>query len=377
MNKSICIVSTGRLQVEHPSRNRVLSIIEGFIDGGYDVCVITMDTPDYTLFEHERFTHKKISFIDTKTASFFKRTWLETKASIKVLKVARAHDYDAVLITIPSIFTLFMSFLLSSKKYNILDVRDLAWEYLPEAGFVTPVAKKVFRWVAYFSVKKFDLISVTNSYQYNYMQKLSSSAPVVSVPNGVSRAVYDKTSTVSSSNSTSKIVSYVGNIGLGQDLSTLVEVSKKLPDCIFNIVGDGTDFERIKGLIDSRQVNIKLYGNLSQDEVLDIYSNSDILYAQLAPSYSGAMPSKLYEYLATGKYIIYGGQGQAVESLSDFDNLSIVNPCSVDDLTATIHSVFSGKKYNIPSEHNKNIIKSFFIRDKIVKNLVEKVGENI
>lgn len=377
MNKNICIVSTGRLQVEHPSRNRVLSIIEGFIDGGYDVCVITMDAPGYTLFEHERFTHKKIPYIDTKIASFLKRSWLEIKASIKVLKVARAHDYDAVLITIPSIFTFFMSFLLSSKKYHILDVRDLAWEYLPDAGFVAPVAKKCFRWAAYLSVKKFDLISVTNSYQYNYMQKLSGVTPVISVPNGVSRAVYEKANTVSNSKNTSKVISYVGNIGLGQDLSTLVEVSKRLPNYIFNIVGDGTDFQRIKGLIDPKQGNLKLYGNLSQDEVLDVYSKSDILYAQLTPSYSGAIPSKLYEYLATGKYVIYGGKGEAVKALSDFENVSIVSPCSVDDLASTVHSVFYEKNYDVISEYNKNIIKNFFIRDEIVKNLVGKVGESI
>ena len=52
-------------------------------------------------------------------------------------------------------------------------------------------------------------------------------------------------------------------------------------------------------------------------DLFEIYTDSDILYAQLKKEFEGAVPSKLYEYLSTGKFIIYGGLGEALNLLEN------------------------------------------------------------
>ena len=82
------------------------------------------------------------------------------------------------------------------------------------------------------------------------------------------------------------------------------------------------------------------------DNVLEIYKNTDILYAQLSKEFSSAIPSKLYEYLASGKCIIYGGYGEALKKLKDFENVFFVKPDKVDDLVISIKKLFK-KIYTI------------------------------
>src|SRR5690606_2470613 len=101
------------------------------------------------------------------------------------------------------------------------------------------------------------------------------------------------------------VISYIGNVGLAQDLTTFVQAARRLPHIEFNIVGTGTDFKRIEEEVKRHATpNINLWGSVSWEEIPGVYTISDILYAQLTYDYSRAMPSKLYEYLSTGRFII-------------------------------------------------------------------------
>src|SRR5690554_6727645 len=126
-------------------------------------------------------------------------------------------------------------------------------------------------------------------------------------------------------------------MGLAQQLTTLVEAARALPAIQFNLVGAGIDEPRVKALIQKYGLqNITLTGRVTWQEVLFYYNASHVLYAQLAPEYAGAMPSKLYEYLSTGKPIVYGGQGQAVEILTEFENCFVVPPYNTSELVTLL-----------------------------------------
>ena len=81
------------------------------------------------------------------------------------------------------------------------------------------------------------------------------------------------------------------------------------------------------------------------------------------------MPSKLYEYLSTGKYIIYGGQGVASATLSKFENVSLIQPCSVEILKQEIEKVLSEFNSSL-SASNREKIQAQYIRDVTVKYLI-------
>ena len=79
----------------------------------------------------------------------------------------------------------------------------------------------------------------------------------------------------------------------------------RLPKVIFSHVVVPRKFK--SGGRKKRSIECKLFGLLSWADLFEIYTVSDILYAfNLKKEFEGAVPSKLYEYLSTGKFIIYG-----------------------------------------------------------------------
>ncbi|RKG40208.1 MULTISPECIES: glycosyltransferase [Acinetobacter] len=366
----ICIISANSLESENASRNRILSLVNAALEQGHEVKLISMDHDNYHLLEDANFNHYKIPFIDTKIPSFVKRAFLEMKIASLALKKAKEMNCDINLITIPSMFLLHMSAILPAHKVNVLDIRDLSWEYLDTKSLINRVAKTIFTKSALFNLKRFKIISVTNDHEFEYISKyVSDYQNMIKVPNGVSLSIFEQLSSVVENKSNNKTVTYIGNVGLAQDLSTLVEVSKQLPNVKFNIVGGGTDFERIYALADHTASNLNFLGRKNFDELIEIYNSSDILYAQLTPDFATAMPSKLYEYLSTGKYIIYGGQGVASATLSKFENVSLIQPCSVEILKQEIEKVLSEFNSSL-SVLNREKIQAQYIRDVTVKYLI-------
>lgn len=370
----ICIISANSLESENASRNRILSLVNASLEQGHEVKLISMDHDNYDLLEDANFNHYKIPFIDTKIPSFVKRAFLEMKIASLALKKAKEMNCDINLITIPSMFLLHMSAILPAHKVNVLDIRDLSWEYLDTKSLINRVAKTIFTKSALFNLKRFKIISVTNDHEFEYISKyVSDYQNMIKVPNGVSLSIFEQLSSVVENKSNNKTVTYIGNVGLAQDLSTLVEVSKQLPNVKFNIVGGGTDFERIYALADHTASNLNFLGRKNFNELIEIYNSSDILYAQLTPDFSSAMPSKLYEYLSTGKYVLYGGNGVARNTLMKFENVSLVEPCDVASLKSEIETIIDSQKYKGLSVSNRELIKSQYIRDITAKMLVSEI----
>lgn len=366
----ICIISANSLESENASRNRILSLVNAALKQGHEVKLISMDHDNYHLLEDANFNHYKIPFIDTKIPSFVKRAFLEMKIASLALKKAKEMNCDINLITIPSMFLLHMSAILPAHKVNVLDIRDLSWEYLDTKSLINRVAKTIFTKSALFNLKRFKIISVTNDHEFEYISKFKSdSQNVIKVPNGVSLSIFEQLCSVTVNSSNIKTVTYIGNVGLAQDLSTLVEVSKQLPHIQFNIVGAGTDFDRVHALAGNTALNLKFFGRKSFDELIEVYNSTDILYAQLTSDFETAMPSKLYEYLSTGKYIIYGGQGVASATLSKFEKVSLIQPCNIETLKLEVEKIF--EDFNpVLSVSNREKIRAQYIRDTTVQQLI-------
>lgn len=374
-NNDICLVSTNQIEFESASKNRINSFVKHLIKSGHNVKLISMDREEYVLIDDANFEHIKLPIINTKIPNFVKRAALEAKIAKLAIIEANSLNCSSYILTIPSMFLLFFCYILNKKSKKVLDIRDLSWEYLSDSSVYHRVAKYIFKRLALLNIVKFDLVSITNEYEYEYIRKnipFLSTDKIVKVPNGVSDDIYKKLIKVNKRKNSHPItVSYIGNIGLAQDMSTLINVSNEMPHLVFNIVGSGTDFERVKSLINPNNSNLNLCGRMEFDDLIEIYDNSDILYAQLTPEFSSAMPSKLYEYLATGKYIIYGGNGIAIKTLQNFGNISLIEPCNVDVLKNEIDRVIEKKAYMTISESNRKLIESHFLRDKTVKNLLE------
>ena len=257
-----------------------------------------------------------------------------------------------------------------------LDVRDLVWEYLDDKYLVHILVKYFFRIIFSLKIKDFDAISCSNMNEYEYIKKISKNriSNLILYSNGINLNQFKDIQKIknSSLNNKSLKITYVGNLGVAQNLKTLIYASQKFPLIQFNIVGGGKEFKTLLKLSNNAK-NVKFYGRQEWQSILKIYSDTNILYAQLSSNFYSAMPSKLYEYLSTGKFIIYGGSGLAPKILDSFENNITIEPDNINKLCETIEMVIKNKYYKKISNGNIEKIQIKYLRDIGVSKLFEYI----
>lgn len=379
MLKKIRIITSYPLSNEPVIRNRITPLLNVSRENNFSVNLYSTDEKliDY---KYENFRHINLPSKKNKPRSFMKRAKFEMVESYRLLKSLPSEHCDLEIITVPSMFLLFAILFFEKGRFHV-DLRDLTWEYLGN-GKVNNIAKKVFRLLAKKSLLRAKSISVTNTSELKYVESIFKCSPksgvkVSLVPNGVSLLQFEKLRGLNKIERNmpqkSLIVSYIGNVGIGQDLTTLIEAARLMPDIEVNIVGGGTDFDRIKMIVDENKVsNVILHGRVPWDDVLKVYEKTDVLYAQLTETFSTAVPSKLYEYLSTGKFILYGGSVQAKKLLSLFDNNTVIEPSNPQVLAKQIVRLRANATHTYVSEKNINLIEENFIRENTMSRLLQE-----
>lgn len=373
MVQRISIVSSVPL-TEPVIRNRLLPFFEEFTRRNVVVrCVCPKSELDLSLLP-EGVIIDEVNINFKKHNSFLKRALQEARDARRLLKYVSLQNDKIVLVTIPSMFLAFFIPVYLRKKDVLLDIRDLSWEYLDSKLFVQKVAKLVFKRLFRYSLNFVKLVTATNKTEVAYIKSIKPGCNILHVSNGIRKQQYEQLEKVTANSVNKFTVSYIGNIGLAQDLSTLIGAAKMLPNIAFKIVGAGIDEQRITSLIVQSQLdNVEMVGRVSWDKLIGYYNNTHVLYAQLTPNFSGAMPSKLYEYLATGKKVIYAGEGQAVETLEEFENCTVIAPCDIDKLVIELKEIKKTMDRDYLSTKNQKVIKNKYIRENAARSFIEKV----
>jgi glycosyltransferase involved in cell wall biosynthesis len=86
--------------------------------------------------------------------------------------------------------------------------------------------------------------------------------------------------------------------------------------------------------------NVTFTGYLKQDALLRTFEQADVCYAQLrhGSGFSTAFPTKLLEYMAAGRPIVYGGRGPTAELLKRIGCALVIDP---DSATAIVNALRS------------------------------------
>lgn len=346
-------------------KNRLTPFMDLALDRGLSVTLVNPAGGRYHRDEDVRFRHFALEIPQANRGNFLVRTFREMRLAQRVLDSA-PQDSDYVFVTIPSMFLLFLSGKTGESK-RLLDIRDLTWEYLGDRGGVSRFAKRLFRVLARRKIPMFDYISVTNRAEESYLLNNVRVSPtrVILTPNGISRYQFNCVSPENARTREKKsrpLVAYVGNVGVAQNLVTLVNAAKRLPDVDFRILGGGSDYGRVAREA-ANVPNVSMTGRVNWSDVPPVYREADILYAQLSADFAGAVPSKLYEYLATGKRVIYGGVGEATDVLSQFDGVKLVKPDDSVALAANIEEVTQDKACAWIYHSNRELIADNYIRE--------------
>jgi glycosyltransferase involved in cell wall biosynthesis len=194
-------------------------------------------------------------------------------------------------------------------------------------------------------------------------------------PNGVDKEFQNLQLTKQDKTKITRTVLYVGNIGRGQALeSILPDVAKKLGDSYrFLVVGDGGMRAALSKDIKDKDIhNIEILPPVKRSELIEYYQEADILFLHLndIPAFRRVLPSKIFEYAAFGKPIIAGISGYSANFMRDTVPHAIVfDPGNVNQCVTSIRK---GESLRVDNNQIDIFIKEY-AREKIMKEMASHI----
>lgn len=251
---------------------------------------------------------------------------------------------DVVVSSSPSMF-LGPAALVAGRRRRarvVWDVRDLTWEYGKDDDVVTGAAaraaiglvSRVMWWVA----GRVDLVTCATDGLAVTLRGRLRHRRVEVVPNGIDAELLTALTPSPAPPSDRLRVLYAGLVGHAQDLGVLLEVARRAPEVVITVAGDGPDRRRLEEAA-ATLPNVTFTGYVSPSRLVELYHASDVLFAQLQRSELHritAAPSKLQEYMAAGRFIVYAGEGSAAELVERAGAGVVVPPGDTDAIVAAL-----------------------------------------
>ncbi|HEV7591168.1 MAG TPA: glycosyltransferase family 4 protein [Longimicrobium sp.] len=123
---------------------------------------------------------------------------------------------------------------------------------------------------------------------------------------------------------------YAGLHGLAQGLRQLLDAADALRDLPFLrivLIGDGPEKEALAAEARSRGLgSVTLLDAVPRDRVPGLLAAADVVLVPLATTLPGAVPSKLYEAMASGRPVLVAATGETAEIVRDADAGVVVSP---------------------------------------------------
>jgi colanic acid biosynthesis glycosyl transferase WcaI len=266
------------------------------------------------------------------------RSLREQIMTLRLALRALPESVDILLTSSPSMF-LGPAGLAVARAKNAkfaCDIRDVTWGYAKEVAGTSPTmifaARMLERYILS-ALRRADLvIGASRGITTVVVEGGVDHDKAITVPNGISTDLLEAImqGTAGKVENRRPVVAYAGLIGYNQDLGVLLEAARMVPDVDFILAGDGPELALLKKKAGELALdNVSFSGYLSRDKLIDLYRRSNVLFAHVrsSPTIDATMiPIKLFEYMATGKPIIYAGRGAAAELLRHIGCAVTVTP---------------------------------------------------
>lgn len=383
-SKLITIVTSYPFPGFAATSNRILSFAKGLNQNkSFNVKVVGPGADKFINLETQI---SDLEIIDINKPNYSGRSLLlravnEIRSSYKLFLAMSKTKPDILIISIPSIFLLMLILFKKQNTLIVTDIRDLVWEYLLKKNYFYRLVGKILRKISLFLIKKSDLVTVTNNSEKEKLSKKGVEAEIIY--NGLDSYKFKKlieNQPIKSSNMRNRInITYAGNIGFAQKLDVLIKASKNIKHINVNIIGNGKDSERLKKYISMNRIkNIKIIDAMNFDSILKYYCKTDIFYVQIGKEFSTALPSKIFEFLATGKNLLLSvPPGPATKISKIFSGIFIIEPENAKALQEKLLNLSLDDL--IQNKKNIDLIRSKFLREdqalilsKMIKNLIKK-----
>ena len=290
---------------------------------------------------HENIEIRRVKYMQINRSNLLGRliNYLSFTMSV-VLHFNQFGKYKAVLVysnppilpIIPAVANIVFGIKIVFVSYDIYPEIACITKSISEGGVISKTMKVVNKLILSRVSKVVALSSEMKDYLLTH-RKLLSEKQIEVIPNWFEDKCQLKISTVPKSeifrNIKTKdnlVVSYFGNMGICQDIDTIVNAIKQLSsnDKIqFLFAGHGNKMDKLKEIIQQeRLINVMILDFLHGQDFEDALNISDCFLVSLAEGLTGlCVPSKTYSYMMAGKPIIaiMGDNSDIVKDLKTND----------------------------------------------------------
>ncbi|HCJ11989.1 MAG TPA: glycosyltransferase WbuB [Opitutae bacterium] len=260
-----------------------------------------------------------------------------------VLDYTKNKHYNCVVASSSRLMTAVLGAIIAKKTRAklYLDIRDIFAESLPDVlplklGYaLKPLLSCLERW----AIGRADRVNLVSEGFLEYFQKRYPKRSFTCWTNGV-----DSEFCSLSSKQPGPILNilYAGNIGLAQGLHLIVpQLAKRLEHrARFTLIGSGNGLRKLTRELEKQRVdNVDLLPPQERKTLVESYENADILFLHLTTqkAFLKVLPSKLFEYAATGKPIWAGLAGYAARFVSSqIENAALFDPENVEQALSAL-----------------------------------------
>lgn len=171
-----------------------------------------------------------------------------------------------------------------------------------------------------------------------------------------------------------RLIVYAGNIGEGQGLHrVLPRAARLLGDrAHFRLIGDGSRRSDLRaGLSSAGAQNVTLIPPVPREGLYQHYREADALLLHLNDhgAFQKVLPSKIFEYGATGKPILAGVSGIAADFLKDeVTGVSVFAPCDAVGMESSVRLLGS-----MPPVVDRSRFREKYARGRIMRSMAADI----
>ncbi|MBI2263681.1 MAG: sugar transferase [Armatimonadetes bacterium] len=261
---------------------------------------------------------------------------------------------DVIIGTSPQLLAAFSAYLLSRIKRVpfVLEIRDLWPAVLVELGIFKN--RRIIRLLegieSLLYRKAARIVVVTEAFKEAIIKKGIEPSKIEVIPNGADPELFQRKPNGKVREKLhingEFLVTYLGNLGVSQNLSSVLEAAsllKREKDICFLFVGDGTERDKLLEIKEERGLDNALFVPVQpKEKVPEYYNASDVCLVPLRslPIFKSFVPSKLFEIMGAGKPIIGSVYGESRQILSRSGAAILVDP---DDSRSLAQAVLTLK----------------------------------
>lgn len=314
--------------VDNPCTKRMRAFREEFENQGHEVVILAPGTE----------TSKAVSgVIYCKTPPLKKKTTVyrllnSIGFALESIKVSqKIGKIDIVLTTCPPpLINMAGWFIAKRKKAKLIyDVRDIWPDVALEMGSFSKssIYAKVFEFIKHFMINHADLICAVSEGKVKKLSQINNSKQIKCIPNGFDVHFLENTINRELQKKISQYPGfkciYVGNLGLAQGLTQLLEIAKRCMQeqliASFIIYGSGAEEQQLKEYVKEHKLkNVFFEGRLPNKDMYTVLKEGDMSFVPLVNSnLKDSIPTKLYEALGVGCPVLLATEGDSCNVLKN------------------------------------------------------------